>query len=319
MRTDPQESDPNQLGYSLANVAEILFECLDAARARTVLEIGAYRGELTADLLEWADRSGARITAVEPEPPSQLLELAEARPQLELLRETSHDALRRPERPDAVVIDGDHNYYTLSEELRLIAERQPAAATPLVLFHDLCWPHARRDTYYAPERIPEEHRQPLVHNAGLAPWEPGIAAYGLPFIWAAAREGGDRNGTLTAVEDFIAARDGLRLAVIPAFFGFGILWHRDTPWAEAVAQVVEPWDRHPVLERLEANRVAHLASAYIRARELEEERQRRAGLEELLYAILGSSAFALAERLARLRARGRPTYSRDQIRKALGK
>ena len=315
---DPQASDPNQLGYSLANVAEILFGCLDAAQPASVLEIGAYRGELTAELLEWAAGSGARITAVEPEPPSQLLELAGAEPALELLRETSHDALRRPDRPDAVVIDGDHNYYTLSEELRLIAERQPGAEMPLVLFHDLCWPHARRDTYYAPERIPERQRRPLVHNAGLAPWEPGIAAHGLPFIWAAAREGGERNGTLTAVEDFIAARDGLQLAVVPAFFGLGVLWHRDAPCAAAVAEVVDPWDRHPVLERLEANRVAHLSSAYIRARELEEERQRRAGLEELLYAILGSSAFALAERLARLRARGEPTYSRERIRKALG-
>ena len=315
---DPQASDPNQLGYSLANVAEILFGCLDAAQPASVLEIGAYRGELTAELLEWAAGSGARITAVEPEPPSQLLDLAGAEPALELLRETSHDALRRPDRPDAVVIDGDHNYYTLSEELRLIAERQPGAEMPLVLFHDLCWPHARRDTYYAPERIPERQRQPLVHNAGLAPWEPGIAAHGLPFIWAAAREGGERNGTLTAVEDFIAARDGLQLAVVPAFFGLGVLWHRDAPCAAAVAEVVDPWDRHPVLERLEANRVAHLSSAYIRARELEEERQRRAGLEELLYAILGSSAFALAERLARLRARGEPTYSRERIRKALG-
>src|SRR3954469_14212242 len=316
---DPEASDPNRLGYSLANVAEILFGCLDASGAKSVLEIGAYRGELTAELLDWASRSGARIVAVEPEPPEQLLELESSRPDLELLRETSHDALRQAERPDAVVIDGDHNYYTLSEELRLIAEATPGAEMPLVLFHDLGWPHARRDTYYDPDRIPGEHRQPLVHNAGLAPWEPGIAAHGLPYIWAAAREGGERNGTLTAVEDFIAEHPGLRLAVVPAFFGFGALWPEDAPWAAEVARVVEPLDRNPVLERLEANRVANLAAAYISTRELEEERRRRAGLEELLFAIEGSSAFALAERLARMRARGKPTYSREQIRKALGK
>jgi hypothetical protein len=316
---DPQASDPNRLGYSLANVAEILFGCLDAAGAKSVLEIGAYRGELTAELLDWAEAAGARIAAVEPAPPMQLLELASARPELELLRQTSHDALARSEPRDAVVIDGDHNYFTLSEELRLIAEGAEAAGMPLVLFHDLSWPHARRDTYYEPQRIPEEHRQPLVHNAGLAPWEPGIAAHGLPYVWAAAREGGERNGTLTAVEDFSAAHPGLRLAVVPAFFGFGALWDEQAPWAMEVARVVEPWDRHPVLERLEANRVANLAAAYISARELEEERQRRAGLEELLFAIEGSSAFALAERLARLRARGKPTYSREEIRKALGR
>src|SRR4051812_40759056 len=150
---DPQASDPNRLGYSLANVAEILFGCLDAAGAKTVLEVGAYRGELTAELLDWADGAGARIAAVEPEPPSQLLELASARPELELLRETSHDALATSEPRDAVVIDGDHNYFTLSEELRLIAEAAEAGSMPLVLFHDLGWPHARRDTYYEPQRI----------------------------------------------------------------------------------------------------------------------------------------------------------------------
>ena len=30
---------------------------------------------------------------------------------------------------------------------------------------------------------------------------------------------------LTAVEDFVDARDGVRLAVVPAFFGFGVAWH----------------------------------------------------------------------------------------------
>jgi hypothetical protein len=314
---DPQQSDPNQLGYSLANVAEILLGCLDAAGAQSVLEIGAYRGELTGELLDWAGSAGARITAVEPEPRPELLELDESRPELELLRETSHEALRRPQRHDAVVIDGDHNYYTLSEELRLIGEKQ--GEPPLVLFHDLCWPHARRDTYYAPERIPEELRQPLVRNAGLAPGEPGVVENGLPFTWAAEREGGRRNGTLTAIEDFMSERADLRLAVIPAFFGFGILWHEEAAWAPRVAQIIEPWDRHPVLQRLEANRVAHLVSNFARARELERERDRRNRQEELLYAMLGSSAFALAERLARLRARGRPTFSREKIRRALGR
>jgi hypothetical protein len=315
---DARASDQHQLGYSLANVSELLLGCLDAAGAKAVLEVGAFEGELTEVLLDWGRRSNALIVALEPDPPAALRELSERCPELELRAETSLEALPRVEPQDAVVIDGDHNYYTLGEELRSISERWPGAEMPLVLLHDVCWPHARRDTYYDPKRIPAEDRQPLVHNAGLAPWEPGMAAHGLPYIWAAAREGGERNGTLTALEDFIAEREGLRLAVVPVFFGFGVLWHEDTAWAGEVAALVEPWDRNPILERLEANRVTNLVAAYMRSWQLEEERQRRAGLEELLHAILGSSAFTLAERLARLRARGKPTYSREQIRKALG-
>ena len=57
---------------------------------------------------------------------------------------------------------------------------------------------------------------------------------------------------LTAVEDFVRAHEELRLAVVPAFFGFGVVWHRDATWAGDVAAILDPWDRNPLLERLEA-------------------------------------------------------------------
>lgn len=325
MSADPQEADPNQLGYSLANVAEILFGCLEAVEPKSVLEIGAFKGELTEEILEWAKGRDVHVATVEPVPPPEVLAVLERHPELELLRETSHAALAHVARPDAIVIDGDHNYFTLHEELRLIEERSPAATCPLVMFHDMCWPHARRDTYYAPERIPEEHRQPLALNAGLAPGEPGVTENGLPFEAAAEREGGERNGTLTAVEDFVKEREGFRLVVVPAFFGFGVLWHEDAPWAGAVRAQVDHWDRHPVLMRLEANRVAHLVSNWSRARELErvyEElgkvRERAARQEVLLRKLLESNAFAMAERISSVRQGGRPRISRAEVREALG-
>src|SRR5881275_3325174 len=109
--------------YSLANFNEILFPCLDAVSASTVVEIGAFRGEFTGELLDWAEDAAATITAVEPMPPPELLELARQRPKLKLVEQESHQALVRMPLPDVVIIDGDHNYYTVSEELRLIAEK----------------------------------------------------------------------------------------------------------------------------------------------------------------------------------------------------
>lgn len=318
MGTTSRASDNDGLGYSLVNVIEIVTACLDAAEARSVVEVGAYRGELTAELLEWARTADARVTAIEPDPPPALVELCRRHPELGLIEQTSHDALRDLPLPDALIVDGDHNYYTLTEELRLIFEKAAGADSPLVMFHDVAWPHARRDTYHAPEQIPAEHRQPLARNVGLAPGEPGVGEFGVPFKWAAQREGGPRNGVLTAIEDFTEGREGLRLATIPAFFGIGVLWHRDAPWAGAVAAIVDPWDRNPILERLEANRVAHLAADIRNARELESMQERRAEQERLLMAMLGSSAFAIAERLARLRQRGPLTYSRAQVKRALG-
>jgi hypothetical protein len=330
------ETDVTGWGYSLANVGELLFGCLDAIGAKSVLEIGAYKGELTVELLDWADRSGAKVIALDPEPPEELLELGRQRPELELRLETSHDALRDIELPDAIVVDGDHNYYTLSEELRIVGERASGGMIPLMMFHDVGWPHARRDTYYVPERIPEEHRQPLAHDIYLAPSEPGVSEDGgLPFVWAAEREGGPRNGTLTALEDFVAHKAGLRLATVPAFFGFGVLWHTSAPWASAVAELLDPWDRNVLLARLEENRVSQIVERSrerLKLQRLNEEVTRRSKAQgdrlrekeakikkqqALLRRLLHSRAIVLMERLARLRPGREPTISRAEIRRAL--
>lgn len=312
-------TDPMRLGYSLANVRELLIACLDAAKPDSVLEIGSYEGELTEYLLDWAADRGATVAGLDPLPPERLRDLAVRRPELELIELTSHQHLaERDGLPAAIVIDGDHNYHTLSEELRLIADRAGVDGSfPLLLFHDVLWPHARRDTYYAPERIPEQSRQPLGHNIGLVPGNPGTNPLGLPFVWAALREGGPRNGTLTALEDFLADHEGLRLAIVPAFFGFGVLWHEDAPWAAAVAATIGPFDRNPVLDRLERNRVEHVVAGQARARELEALRTRQARLEDLLRRLDNSSAFAVAERLSAVRQFGKPLFSREELREVL--
>jgi methyltransferase family protein len=316
---DP-ETDPGLWGHSLANLAELLFGCLEAAQVRSIVELGAYAGDLTKRLADWADTAGARVTAVDPFPQDRLVRLAAERANVELVRQTSIDAL--PELPptDAVVVDGDHNYFTVSEELRLIAAA--GGDFPLVLLHDVCWPHGRRDDYYAPDQIPAEYRQPIAEGGGLFPGEPGIVPGALPYRAAAAREGGPRNGVRTAVEDFVAGRDDLELAIVPAFFGLGVVWRRDAPWADAVGAVLAPWDRNPLLARLERNRVVQLAQAQRNLAEVVVERDRTARRDEYLRRLLESSAFGVAERLSRLRVRlGIATehsqISKDEIRRAL--
>jgi hypothetical protein len=219
--------------------------------------------------------------------------------------------------PDAVVIDGDHNWWTVSEELRILAERAPGADLPLLLFHDVCWPHARRDDYFDASLIPAEHRRPVAgERGGIFPGEEGIRERGgLPYPRSADHEGGAENGVLTAIEDFVAAHEGLRLVVVPAFFGFGVVWHTGAPWSDAVARILDPYDRHPVLERLEANRVHHLAMS--ETRQMEIERRERQGL--FLEMLLDSRAFAIAEKISQLRARvgGAPPLAREDIRRVL--
>ena len=103
--------------------------------------------------------------------------------------------------PDAVVIDGDHNYFTLSEELRLIAELADGERLPLLMFHDV----AGRTSDATPSTTrpdPEDKRPPIGKDVGLVPGNPGVDPLGLEYPWAALHEGGPRNGTLTAIEDF---------------------------------------------------------------------------------------------------------------------
>ena len=70
--------EPGKSSYSLASVFELIVACLDAVEAKTVLEIGAFEGDLTADLLDWAADAGRRVAAIDPRRPPQLLELARA-------------------------------------------------------------------------------------------------------------------------------------------------------------------------------------------------------------------------------------------------
>jgi hypothetical protein len=187
----------------------------------------------------------------------------------------------------------------------------------------VCWPHGRRDDYFAPAEIPAEHRRPTAGAAGgLVPGAAGLRPGGLRYPRSAEREGGPHNGVLTAIEDFVAGRESLRLVVVPAFFGLGVAWHLDAPWSQRVARLLDPWDRNPILERLEANRVHHLAAGHVRQTELWEARQRLARQEALLRRLLESSAFAVAERLSRLRMRAgiasaQRVVSKDEIRRAL--
>jgi hypothetical protein len=307
----------------MRNHAELMIPCLETVGARSIVEVGAFAGDLTSLLLDWAAGAGARVSAVDPSPEGDLLRLEREHADLELIRETSLEALPEIPLPDVVIIDGDHNYYTVSEELRLIGERAEEADLPLLLFHDVGWPHGRRDDYFDPELIPEEYRQPIAGNGGgLFPGDPGLRPGGVPYPRSAASEGGPRNGVLTAVEDFVSERDDLRLAVVPAFFGFGAVWRRDAPWADDLAEFLDPWNRNSWLERLEANRVFHIAQGHARQVEIWKLQRVRARQETVLRRLQESSAFGVAERLSRLRARlgiGKhaTVVSKEEIRRAL--
>lgn len=321
---DPTERDPGGWATSLLHNAEFVLGCLDAVEARSVVEVGAFMGELTRLLLRWADVADASVIAIDIAPHPDLEALVPAHDNLRLIRSASHAALAELPPADAVILDGDHNYYTVSEELRIISERaaQQQRRLPLLLVHDVGWPHGRRDDYYVPERIPAEHRQPLAEE-GLFPGERGTRHGGIPCDNPAAREGGPRNGVLTAVEDFVSGREGLRVAIVPAFYGLGIVWDTAEPYDAALAPLLSAWDRNPLVQRMEDNRMLHLANTHVlmilaqeaQRRVTEHDRQLRRQ-RELLARMLDSRVFRAAELALRLR-HSDPVFSRRQIQRAI--
>ncbi|MEZ5727607.1 MAG: hypothetical protein R3E48_06155 [Burkholderiaceae bacterium] len=78
------------------------------------------------------------------------------------------------------------------------------------------------------------------------------------YAWATI-EGGERNGVLTAVEDFVAeaadAGDRLGWAFVPAIFGLGVVFDLDAPWALAMSSFLAPYHNNPELAALEEQRI----------------------------------------------------------------
>ena len=256
--------------HSLTEFRDLIRSCFETAGVRDVLEIGSESGAFTRELLEFvSDRDGA-LWCIEPAPTLELEQLDSGEQRFRLVKGRSPEALVGVEACDAYVVDGDHNYWTVSRELEHIHERARAAGRyALVLLHDVSWPCGRRDFYYDPEALPAGVTHALTWTGGAVPGqeqavEGGYRGNGAFAI--AIREGGPRNGVLTAVEDFLAEHEELRLVQVPAVFGLGVVYSAQAPYAGELGELLAPLDRAPLLERLERNRM----DLYLRVLELQD-------------------------------------------------
>ncbi len=244
--------------YSLAEFREIIFPALDLVDARSVVEIGGEGGTFTRELALWAEERGGTIRCIDPSPSDALLELADRSPAVDLVRCRSLEALDGMERADAYLIDGDHNYYTLSRELDAIVAADDGP-TPLLFVHDVGWPAGRRDMYYDPASLPAEGVHPYDYEEGVTVGCPGTVPDGFrgegEFAWART-EGGPANGVLTATEDFLAQRPELEMRIVPCVFGLGVIYAAHSGHAEGLDALLAAYVDNPLLERLERNRIA---------------------------------------------------------------
>lgn len=202
----------------------IIAPLLEKIDPKTVIEIGCADGAHTRLLLDDCKKRNAVLHAIDPEPMFDADDLAKKNPECFVFHQMmSIDALPTLPKADVVLIDGDHNYFTVSRELAILCA--DPATMPVILLHDVGWPYGRRDMYHSPGRIPPEGRQPN-HQRGILVDGSDLAEYGhgAGKIFHAHTEGGPKNGVLTAVEDVLQTLTPTpRLVLVPGFHGLGII------------------------------------------------------------------------------------------------
>lgn len=255
---------PDLLIHSMSEFSDIILGVLEASGARNIVEIGAEYGGNTTMLADFVSGREGSLVSVDPAPKPEFLEWVAAHPNVSHIAQPSLAAFGQLSDVDAWMIDGDHNWYTVYNELKQIDAICRRDGKPLLaLLHDVNWPSGRRDMYYAPDAIPAAFRHPYSYDGGALPGQSELVyAQGFQgmghFAWA-AHEGGPRNGVLTAVEDFLeeqhASGRELGFAEIPAVFGLGVLFDLDAEWSGRVAGAVLPYHDNKLLRTLEENRL----------------------------------------------------------------
>ena len=195
----------------MAHHSELMLPCLDAVGARSVVEVGAYAGDLTrrarglggADRARGSWRSTRRLrTSSSRWRPTHDGWSWSARPASR--RCPSIDAARRR--------DHRRRPQLLHGARGAAADRRAARAGPscrCCCSTTSAGRTAAATTTSIPSRSPPSTASRWSATALASSRRiPGVRPDGLPYPRSAAREGGPRNGVLTAVEDFVAQRRG---------------------------------------------------------------------------------------------------------------
>lgn len=249
----------------LAFWPEVILPILQHLEPTSIVEIGAEEGKTTRKLLEFSMSRDTTVTVIDPLPRFDHQQWARRYPgKLRIVALPSLVGLPSVEQFDVVLIDGDHNWYTVYHELRLIEtlSKQIGQPLPLVLLHDIGWPYGRRDLYYDPETIPEPYRQSYARK-GISPTSSQLLEQGglNRGLCNACHEGGERNGVRTAIEDYLTqTSERFEFVRVPAVFGLGILLPAALAQSKPkVAETLRPWASPLVeafVERLELARIS---------------------------------------------------------------
>ena len=142
--------------HSMAHLSSIYLPALKMTGAIKICEIGSELGGNTSILLEYADENHGHIICIDPCPDNNLYEKLINKENISFIKDKSLNAIFNIDCIDVWFVDGDHNWYTVFNELSLIGKVSKRDGKPFLTFvQDVDWPSGRRDLYYDPSSIPE--------------------------------------------------------------------------------------------------------------------------------------------------------------------
>lgn len=220
---------------------KVLKPIVSAAQCKEILEIGAEYGTSTKVLLNYVKQVDGHLHCIDPVPGFDATQFQEDNKDcLSFYEDLSLNVLEDIHDVDLAMVDGDHNWYTVYHELKAIekAHGHDPMRQPILFAHDIGWPYARRDLYYDPSNIPAEFlheyaREGILPNKGDLIPDGGMNVE----LCNAVQLGGERNGVLTGVEDYIKESElNYRFINLPLYYGLGILITEERLSANAALQ-----------------------------------------------------------------------------------
>lgn len=250
----------NQWITSMESFVPLVLPILNAINPKIIAEIGAAEGGNTRILYEFLKSRQGTLITMDPFPRGSFVEWVQStQGVVKHIADYSLNAIPKVENADVWFVDGDHNWFTVINELGLIDELAQAQNKPAIIFmHDVSWPCGRRDMYYDPTTIPADFVQPNSNQLGITFDVHASPFGGLKGPYWALQEGGPRNGVLTAVEDFLKATPRTYYWFhVPVILGLGVLVDVRHPMANAIAEFYRPYHNHPLLDLIERDRIRH--------------------------------------------------------------
>lgn len=262
----------NLLIHSLSELKSIYLPILELVKPKLIGEIGVEFGGNTKVLIDFLEKNHGKLHSIDPFPDFKIKELFNSLDNLTLHENTSLNVIKNLPKIPVWFIDGDHNWYTVYNELVNINDKNYDVDDTIIFLHDVGFPCARRDQYYNPGSIPKSFLNDYCWDSGVlidnsTALNRGFRGCGQFAI--ALNCGNKRNGVLTAVEDFLAlSENSYNFYNIPAVFGLGVLVKKNHSMYEQINSILSFYHNNDVLKILEDNRLNN----YFKVIELQDEK-----------------------------------------------